>query len=240
MIYGMMRVKNEERWIERSLRPLLEVCELVFLFDDHSTDNTVEIARGIARGMRTKRVVVIPSPFEGLDESRDKTYLLLRITSILPRNELTEQSPHWVVCIDGDEELMAGDLDRLMVNTSNREVSYSFKILTLFDAPNQIRVDPPYNNLLRPSMFRLIRPYMQFKSNASHGGGFHCSNVPADIGFGVKVHHPEPVRLKHYGYMDKADRERKFKFYTQHDVGHIDWYRKECCVDNPPVLPLPL
>lgn len=227
MFYGMMRVKNEQRWIEKSLRPLLEVCELVFLFDDHSTDATVEIAKGL--GTETEGLVVIPSPFTGVDESRDKTFLLSRITKIIPTRDINEHSPHWVICIDGDEELMVEDLDRLMVNTSNLEVSYSFKILTLYDSLKLVRKDAPYDNLVRPSMFRLIRPNMVFKSNGGHGGGFHCSNVPADIGYGVKVHDPGgPVKLKHYGYLDMATRERKFKFYMEHDPKHEDWYRKEC------------
>jgi hypothetical protein len=91
-----------------------------------------------------------------------------------------------------------------------------------------MRVDPPYNNMLRPSMFRLIKPGMVFKSNGGHGGGFHCSNVPADIGFSGGTHNPEPVRLKHYGYMHREDRERKYKWYVEHDPGHEGWYRQEC------------
>lgn len=238
MIYGMMRVRNEERWIEKSLRSLLEVCDLVYLFDDHSTDATVEIAQGLGKKKhRRNMVVVIHSPFEDLNESRDKTYLLARITSMYSLKDLSENNQDWVVCIDGDEELVYQDLLQLMFNTSDKEVSYSFQILTLFDSPNQMRVDPPYNNLLRPSMFRLIRPRMVFKSNATHGGGFHCSNVPADIGFGVKTHEPV-VKVKHYGYMEKSDRERKYKFYLEHDPRHKDWYWKEC-FGEPVLAPSP-
>lgn len=217
MFYGMMRVRNEARWIRRSIESLLKVCESVLVLDDHSTDGTQDILCGI------DRCTALSSPFAGLNESRDKTWLLERIVESVGLN-------HWIICIDGDEEIC--DWETLMETGHTRHggydpVSYSFQILTLYDSPNQIRADPPYNNLLRPSMFRLLKPGMVFKSNGGHGGGFHCSNVPADIGYGITLHEP-PVRVKHYGYMEKADRERKYKFYVENDSGHEDWYRREC------------
>lgn len=230
MLFGMMRVKNEERWIAKSLTPLLEVCDQVFIMDDHSMDRTRETIQHVDDGCQCH---MIASPFNTLDESRDKTYLLRQIEAVADTGPLTRD---WVICIDGDEEIV-DDLHHFnrfrssLIPTENLgmgTVSYSFQILTLYDGYNQIRVDPPYNEMFRPSMFRLIKPGMVFKSAARHGGGFHCSNVPADIGFGVNTHYPEPVRVKHYGYMDKADRERKYKWYVEHDPGHADWYRKEC------------
>ena len=223
MFFGMMRVKNEERWIERALKPLIEVCDEVFVFDDHSTDRTAEIVND------TEECVYVPSPFSTLDESRDKTYLLNLITDAwVPSKFLSPLSPHWVICVDGDEEICAVDLPKFTQAPQMGQVSYSFQILTLYDSPDKIRVDPPYKEMYRPSMFRLIKPGMVFKSQARHGGGFHCSNVPADIGFDVKTHHPEPVRVKHYGYMESRDRERKYKFYVEHDPHHKGWYQQEC------------
>lgn len=231
MLYGMVRCKNEERWIERSLWSLVNVCpDGVFVLDDWSTDGTKAIIQQI------EGCYYIPSPFTDLQESRDKTFLLSQITRRIPMEEIGNNSPHWVICIDGDEELYAPDLVKLK-HAGRTGCSYSFQILTLRDDPSHIRVDGPYSNLFRPSMFRLIRPNMRFISHAGHGGGFHCSNVPADIGFGVTVHEPEPVRVLHYGYMEKADRERKYKFYTEHDPGHRDWYEKECH-GEPVVVPL--
>ncbi len=222
MFFGMMRVKNEERWIERALKPLIEVCDEVFVFDDHSTDRTAEIVNS------TESCIYIPSPFppEALNEARDKTYLLKQITDWAP-NTLKNAS-HWVICVDGDEEIVAQDLHKFTQSPAMGQVSYSFQILTLYDSPDQIRVDPPYKEMYRPSMFRLISPGMKFMSHAKHGGGFHCSNVPADIGFTVYRHHPEPVRLKHYGYMEKENRERKYEFYKRNDPGYEAWYRNEC------------
>lgn len=227
MFFGMMRVKNEERWIERALKPLIEVCDTVFVLDDHSTDRTAEIVND------TESCIYIPSPFDTLNEARDKTYLLSLIENYLakPIPKLGDPLSHnWVICVDGDEEIVDEDLKKFTQEPPQGigTVSYSFQILTLYDSPDQIRVDGVYKEMLRPSMFRLIKPGMKFLSNGHHGGGFHCSNVPADIGYGVTQHYPEPVRVKHYGYMKKWDRERKYKFYVENDPGHEDWYRREC------------
>jgi glycosyltransferase involved in cell wall biosynthesis len=225
VFFGMMRVKNEERWLERVLKPLMEVCDTVFVFDDHSTDRTIEIVND------TKDCVYVPSPFiTGPDESRDKTYLLDIVESFVPDfpNALNPLSPHWVICVDGDEEIVAQDLHKFTQASRIGQISYSFQILTLYNSPNQIRIDPPYKEMLRPSMFKLIAPGMKFMSYAKHGGGFHCGNVPADIGFKVETHHPEPVRVKHYGYMEREDRERKYKFYVDNDPGYKNWYKQEC------------
>lgn len=230
---GMMRAKNEERWLSRALKPLLEICDDVFLLDDHSTDRTREIACDMG-------CTVYPSPFDSLDEARDKTWLLHKITYSygLPLTRLNIESPYWVICVDGDEELYAGDLKWLVGETRQRELSYSFRILTLYDSEKQIRVDPPYDNMLRPSMFRLISPDLTFK-RTKHGGRFHCSNVPAEIGFKKTVHELGPVRLLHYGYMEKEMRERKFEFYLKNDPGHENWYRREC-LGVPTLAPLDL
>lgn len=229
MLVGMMRVKNEAQWISRAVRPLLEVCDMVFVMDDGSTDRTREIVEAMGG------CTLIRSPFETLDESRDKTFLLREIEKYTAPGP---ESLDWVICVDGDEEIVREDWKKFERPLSKEHVSYSFQILTLYDNPKQIRVDPPYGNMLRPSMFRLIMSGMTFKSSARHGGGFHCSNVPADIGFGVRVHHPEPVRVKHYGYLEKETREKKYKFYMAHDPGHGDWYKRECH-GVPTLAPLP-
>lgn len=215
-LIGMMRVKNEERWIERAILPLLHVCRNVYVLDDHSTDRTLEIARDMG-------CICLESPFETLDESRDKTFLLQFIQGQLPRERFTLESPYWVICVDVDEMLHFVDLEQLK---DSKGLSYCFKILTLYDSPDQIRVDGPYEKMLRPSMFRLCAEHLTFK-NTKYGAHFHCSNVPAEIGFRKTTHFP-PVRLLHYGYMLKEDRERKLKFYLEHDPENRDWYEREC------------
>ena len=39
----MYRVKNEERWIEQSIKSIYDFCDEIVVFDDNSIDNTKKI-----------------------------------------------------------------------------------------------------------------------------------------------------------------------------------------------------
>src|ERR1700722_11017913 len=95
---GMLRVRNEERWIVEALESTLPLCRSTFVMDDHSDDQTVEICQRYAPQVR-----VLPSVFAGLNESRDKNWLLDQIMAVC--------EPEWIACIDGDEVLERRDPD---------------------------------------------------------------------------------------------------------------------------------
>src|SRR5512146_3144075 len=96
----MLRVKNEARWIRRVIKALFPLCERVFVLDDHSTDGTPELCCTIGAP-----VTVIPSPFDGFDETRDKNFLY---------DYVLTHSPEWILHVDGDEMLMAGDEQHIL------------------------------------------------------------------------------------------------------------------------------
>ncbi len=215
MIYGIMRIKDEARWIEKVLASLTPVCDQVLILDDHSTDDTVAICK------QFPEVTVFDSPFEGLQETRDKQWLLGKLGEVAKPDDP-------VVCIDGDEELAPGSHDeirQLAAMTSGCD-AYRFQILYLWDSPNQIRVDGIYGRFTRPSFFR-YRPGAKFVSRTA--GGFHCGNVPDPIALGVSG-----VKILHYGYMHKEDRIRKWKWYSSIDPhnkaeGYDELYPERKC-----------
>lgn len=195
---GLLRVHNEARWIERVIRSISGVCERILVLDDHSTDRTAEIAYGCG-------AEVVPSPFEGLDESRDKNLLLALAGQRARANE-------WVLMVDGDEELHPDDVALLGAECVRGPGALSMRVLYLWDSPNQVRVDGVYRHFRRASAFRLV-PGLSFQPTR-HGGHFHCGNVPA---FYHNAARPTSVRLLHYGYMEKADRIRKYDWYNAMD-----------------------
>lgn len=207
MIVGMLRVKDEARWIERVLRAMLTVCERVFVLDDHSTDGTAYLCASIPG------VALFNSPFAGLDETRDKNWLLAKVA---------ECAPSWILHIDGDEELAPGSAEIIhaLAKPAGPD-AYRFQVLYLWDRPDQIRVDRWYKNFRRPSLFR-FRPGARFES--PNGGGFHCGNVPGRVSVGECE-----VKLLHYGYMHREDRVRKYVWYNAPDKQPIpaaeDGYR---------------
>jgi glycosyltransferase involved in cell wall biosynthesis len=107
-ILGLLRIKNEARWIDRVVRSISPICEKVIILDDHSTDGTQQICRAAG-------ATVIESQFSGCDESRDKDFLLTKAFELVPNKYKVgvPDSPWWALLIDGDEELVASDRDRV-------------------------------------------------------------------------------------------------------------------------------
>ena len=209
-----MRIKNEAKYIREVLSSVLPLCARVFVFDDHSTDETLAICRSFG-----ERVTIFPSPFEGLDEARDKNFLLKKIIAA---------NPEWVLWIDGDEVLEAsgpGTLRRAAERGRNVAV-YSLRIAYLWDDPKRVRIDGIYGKFTRPSVFRLKgQPVSRLHfATSGYGGNFHCGNVPQGL-VGSKQH--LGVRLKHYGYMSPEQRQEKYQWYTTHDPNNDaeDHYR---------------
>ena len=202
-----MRVKNESRYIAAVLEQALRLCDRAVVFDDHSTDDTVAICTRFG-----DRVTVHRSPFTGLDEARDKNFLLDRIL---------EASPDWVLWIDGDEVLERTGPDKILAATLQWKdaASISLRIAYLWDDPRYVRVDGIFGAFKRPSLFRLAgqdRTRLRFRATG-HGGNFHCGNVPEGL---AGEHRDLPVRLKHFGYLTRELREAKYRFYTSEDPGN--------------------
>jgi glycosyltransferase involved in cell wall biosynthesis len=209
---GLLRVKNEARWIARSVRSILPVCDRVLVMDDHSTDGTPEICAAIPR------VEVLASPFEGLDETRDKNWLLGEC-----------DGDEWVLMIDGDEMLAPSSVPAVLAAMRSPRGCYSFQILYLWDSENQIRLDGIYGHFSRPSMFRPDgSPFM-----ARARGGFHCGNAPIPL---QSVARRLDAQLLHFGYMYRDDRVRKFEWYNRQDPGNTleDGYRHMVIGDSFP------
>lgn len=217
-IAGMLRVKNEARWIERAVGSLLPICHEVYVLDDHSDDGTPEILRGIPG------VTVIDSPFTGLDESRDKNHLLAAVR---------RTGADWVVHIDGDEEVFAPDREKLRAWIGHTQtMTLSFQILYLWGDEKTIRTDGVYARMRRSSAF-CLHGAGEFRST-SRNGNLHCSNIPANL---AHRGYDTQIRLLHYGYMLREDRLRKYEWYNRVDPGNTaeDRYRHVVQGDIPEV-----
>jgi len=199
----MLRVKNEARWIERSVCSILPICDRVLVLDDHSTDETVAVCAAIPG------VEVFASPFTGLDETRDKNWLL-------------DKARHadWIVMIDGDEMFMPGTLGKLFEAMHTDAPSISMRVLYLWDRQDLVRMDGVYGEYRRHSAFR---PRNHVFSSSTENG-FHCGNVPYRAMLqAVTIDAP----LLHFGYLDAVERERKYCWYNaQNPANHVeDRYR---------------
>lgn len=211
---GLMRVKNESRWIGASLESQLAFCERVLVLDDHSTDDTREIVRSFG-----DRTVCVESGFEGVNEGRDKRFLL--------RHAIVA-NPEWVVWIDGDEVLESGAPAIFAEERMDpRMVAYFLPMLYFWDREDLVRVDGIYANIARASMFRVRgqRTEALFIPKGAGSADLHNNgNVP----MGLCGHTARSrIRIKHYGYLERAERERKYAFYNRVDPNNAseDGYR---------------
>jgi glycosyltransferase involved in cell wall biosynthesis len=195
----MLRIRNEARWIERVISSILPLCDKVFVMDDHSTDGTADICRSIPN------VLVEKSPFEGLQEARDKNWLLERVIA---------ERPEWIIAIDGDEMLAPSGIETLREAMQGQYPCLSLRVLYLWDREDQVRVDGVYGDFHRESVFKPNGSWFQ-----SFGGpSFHCGNVP--WGARQKRQVLSDVPLLHLGYLHKEDRIRKYEFYNNADPGN--------------------
>jgi glycosyltransferase involved in cell wall biosynthesis len=210
LTWGLLRVKNEARWIEKVIRSLEPVCDRILVFDDHSTDGTPEICFNLG-------CIVHFSEFDGLDESRDKDFLLQQAWAVGAK-----VGDHCLM-IDGDEALDQRDVPALKSAIEFGTACGSLHVLYLWDNEHQIRVDRWYREVRRASLFRLTSKTLSFRRTA-FGGNFHCGSVPLQLSNHVTK---LPVRLLHYGYMHKEDRVRKYHWYNQIDPNNApeDQYR---------------
>lgn len=203
MVIGMMRVKNEARWIERSIASILAVCDRVMVMDDHSDDGTPFLCASLPG------VDVFDSPFADLNETRDKNWLLSRAPAA-----------DWILCIDGDEMLAPAGVPLLRAAMQGPARSISMRIPYLWDDEQHIRTDGVYGEFRRHSAFR-PGPYAYTSTTA---GGFHCGNVPRKtMDHAVTI----PAQLLHFGYLHAQDRARKYSWYNAQDPGNYieDQYR---------------
>ena len=199
LFIGALRVKNEERWIGEVLDSM-NFCHEIFLFDDHSSDQTREIAKG-------KGALVIDSPFESFDEARDKDHLVSCIAEKYPVGT-------WIIMIDGDE-ILAPDAKEVLLRDMEFNpfaVAWKLRILYLWNSRDQIRIDGVYGHFERPSVFRL-QVNNGFK-RTSPAGNLHCSSVPASLAFRSRSSH---ASILHLGYMERIDRLRKWEYYNSLD-----------------------
>ena len=210
-IVAMMRIKNEEEFIERCIKSALQICDEVVLFDDHSTDRTRELAEAFPQ------VVFIPSHFTELSETNDKNFLL---------QETLKRNPDWVLCMDGDEELSGKAAKSIMsaISVVDREhpafTVILLQVLYLWNDYRTIRVDGVYGNFWVPRVFTtwdqdLSNLFFLYLANKP---GFHCGSIPSQNYKRIDTRVGGP--LYHYGYLYPEQRRRKLNFYTKNDPGN--------------------
>lgn len=206
-IVGTYRVKNEERFIEKSLKSVLDICSEIVIYDDGSTDNTVEICSSF-----DKVVDIQTQSNPSLNEVRDRNFLL---------QMGLKRKPDFILSVDGDEIFMphAAEIlfEELEIIYPENNV-FEFQFLTCWDNVDQIRFDGIFGNYWQKRLFRIKNqsPDLQFKNTANFGN-LHCGSVPKNtIGFDNSIR--SNVKIFHMASIDETLRQKKYEYYTKIDA----------------------
>jgi len=205
-IVVMYRVKNEERWIEHSIKSVYDFCDEIVLFDDNSSDNTKKICN------KFDKVVDIHTKTDSsFDEARDRNLLL---------NMALKRKPDVLLSLDGDEiflpnsgKIIGEEID--ILHTEGQV--FEFQLFTLWDSSNQIRTDGAFSSFWQKRMFRLKDQPTDLKiNNSPYPGNFHCGSIPsntAGINYSVKSN----AKIFHCASFDESLRKKKHDWYVSRD-----------------------
>ncbi len=212
-IVAMYRLKNVERWIEKSLDAASSICDSIVVIDNGSTDNTVKICKSFPKVVEVRNQHSLP-----FDDTRDKNTLL---------QMALERDPDYVLTLDGDEILQvdAKDLffEELTILYPEKAI-FEFEFLYMWDKPDQYRYDGSYSMEWFKRLMK-ISPQpadLEFEPT-SYDGNAHCPHVPQKA-FGSNNSIRSRMKIFHYGYFDEELRQTKFKFLqeTQNDLAKDD------------------
>ena len=211
-IYCVMRIKNEERWIESCLTEASKVADQILIIDDGSTDKTGEICKSFSK-VQYRYYERTPN------EWRDRSELL---------SWALESKPDWILILDGDEVLEEGAAERIRYTVSRLDprdpvyAYFSLRILYFWNEPEYYRCEESiYGNFWIPRLFTTWGQDIDklFIATTIHGHNLHANGVPPNLrGKGARL----DVCVKHYGYLDAALREQKYQFYQKHDKEATD------------------
>jgi O-antigen biosynthesis protein len=202
----MYRVKNEEKWIKKSIESIYDLCDEIVVLDDDSSDNTVEICSSFDKVKEIKTQRDLP-----LDEVRDRNLLL---------QMALKRKPDVILSVDGDEIFMPNSAEILHeeLNVLYPESNvFEFQFLTLWDSSAQIRCDGIFGHYWQKRLFRTKNQPLdlRFEENSTPGN-LHCGSVPPNT---IEFDNPirSTVKIFHLASLDSEIRQKKYDYYAETD-----------------------
>ena len=209
-ITGIYRVKNEARFIEKSLKSVTEICSEIIVMDNNSTDDTVEICSSFDKVTEIIKRKDLP-----LDEVRDKNILY---------EHARKSDSDFILAVDGDEIFMPNASEILFEELSTIHPDsnvFEFQFLTLWDDVNTIRTDGIFGYYWQKRLLRMKnQPLSLLFVENDNPGNIHCGSIPpSSMGFDNPA--KSSVKIFHLASLDDEVRQRKYGFYTKTDPDNV-------------------
>ncbi len=202
-----MIMKNEAgrklRECLQELRYYAQKVDLnVVIIDDGSTDDSIKIAREVLQG--------IPLTLIENKESKFFNEIVLRKQQW---EETLKTNPEWILNIDADQIFEKRMRDEIYNLTAQNTIDvWCFRLYDFWDETHY-RDDQLWcaHNTYRSFLLR-YRPDFKYEWKETPQ---HCGHFPKNIYMLPAA--ACSLRLKHYGWANKEDREAKYKRYQQLD-----------------------
>tara|TARA_Y100001973_G_C5179006_1_gene323733 strand:- start:824 stop:1594 length:771 start_codon:yes stop_codon:yes gene_type:complete len=167
-IFGVCRIRNEEKIIFNTLEHVSNFVDEIYVFDDHSTDNTIDICSSfpkVKRIIRAKKWEPDPRRRQVLEGTQRQIIY----------NEAAKKKPDWIYYFDADEYAY---LDNIDLNNKNIG-AYKMRLFDFYITPDDVGTNylerrfmgPEFRDIL--TLFR-PSPNIKFVSRCPHGIAGAC------------------------------------------------------------------
>ncbi|WP_348980772.1 glycosyltransferase [Thermincola potens] len=198
-----MIVRNEaDRYLARVLAHARQYIDEAVIIDDASIDNTADICREILQGIPLTLITQKRSTFSTEYRLRKKQW-----------RETVKTNPDWILILDADEmfeDKVVAEMPKL-INQTEFDY-YAFRLYDFWDEEHY-REDKFWqaHKVYRPFLVRYIPGFVyKWLETPQHCGRFPCNITELKGAL-------SPLRVKHFGWANPQDREKKYKRYLKFD-----------------------
>jgi len=206
VIATVMRVKNEEPYIEKAIKSLLPLGGPIIVLDDGSTDKTQDILQEFAKD-ESNKIEYHRQDDRPMDEGRDRTFIY---------KEALKKGPDWIFTLDGDERLDPTTPERMFraIHNCPDEVNvFEMMLAVMAGERGQHWYGAPWAWSM-DRLFRVKSAYRTHKFTSNFKNNLHCGCVPK-----MKDYNKQKLNawIQYFGYETNEAVQKKLNFYQQHD-----------------------
>lgn len=203
MLVGMMIMKNEaDRYLRESLEALSAVCEAVFVADDRSTDDSVDIALEYATVWSPPDSV--PTFVEDEASFREAAWIAMTETYEMKTGE------DWVLSVDADEIVAFSkeDFNNFVSSEPDGDI-FKLKIHEVFGYNGEPleRLDGFWGDICNERLLRFDESFYFLKNKKMGDGSLPMGGNPV-------INQASGLHLLHLGYLRSEDRIAKYNRYS--------------------------
>lgn len=221
-LIGSLVIHNEaDRYLEDCIRWMQNFLDDLFVYDDRSTDKSVEIAKDLGC-----TVVIRPEEYPSFmkHEGKFRSHAWNAL-----KNKMGMKEGQWILSFDADEFLVGddvlGSLDRAIQNAQRRSklgIILPFpEVFKYQDGKAFVRTDGFWNQIKGPRLFMYLN---QGKWNMKPMG---CGSEPLYVTQQKSTNQNFGLNMLHFGYARDVDKQIKYQRYSAlekhgHANSHIE------------------